>query len=112
MEIKGRTLKLTGHATVVLERRYLLKNEKGVVIETPLQLFERVARAVSEVELRDKGKWFDKFSEIMTERRFLPNSPTLMNAGKRAGQLSACFVLPVGDSLDSIFDSVKFAAKI
>ncbi len=112
MEKKGRGLQLTDHAALVLERRYLLKNERGEVIETPLQLFERVARAVSEVELWDKAGWFDKFLEIMMERRFLPNSPTLMNAGKKSGQLAACFVLPIGDSLDSIFDSLKFAAKI
>ena len=98
---------LTANALTVLESRYLLRDEQGKVIETPTQLFERVAQAIAEPEKRDKALWAEKFYELMASRRFLPNSPTLMNAGKKGGQLSACYVLPIEDSLESIFDSLK-----
>lgn len=109
--------KLTPNAKVVLEKRYLLKDDAGRVIETPGELFARVAKAVASQEGRSnegrsKSEWFERFYELMASLRFLPNSPTLMNAGKSKGQLSACFVLPIEDSLDSIFETLKSAAKI
>lgn len=110
-------LKLPLNALKVLERRYLLKDEEGKVIETPLQLFRRVAKGIAESELLYKNeKWREEvekeFFDLMTNFEFLPNSPTLMNAGTSLGQLAACFVLPVEDSLDKIFEAVKYAALI
>lgn len=110
--------KLRESALIVLRQRYLLKNEKNEVIETPEELFERVAKAVASAEANfSKGssrveEYTEKFYELMVNLDFLPNSPTLMNAGCPLGQLSACFVLPVEDSLDSIFETLKFAALI
>jgi ribonucleoside-diphosphate reductase alpha chain len=103
---------LTPNAIKVLEKRYLFRGDDGKFIETPLNLMERVAEAVASSEPKQRSGWGEKFLNIMVSRRFLPNSPTLMNAGRKNGQLSACFVLPVGDSLDSIFDTLKYAAKI
>lgn len=100
-------LKLSVNAIHVLERRYLLKDEDGNVIETPSQLFRRVAKAAA---MNPKEE--EEFFKVMTRLEFLPNSPTLMNAGTRIGQLSACFVIPVEDSLKSIFDAVKHMAII
>lgn len=112
---KGK-INLTENARVVLEKRYLIKDENGKVIETPEELMERVARAVAKAESKypgaDPDKWAEKFYDIMAELKFLPNSPTLMNAGRELGQLSACFVLPVEDSMEGIFDSIKYAALI
>lgn len=112
---KGK-INLTENAKVVLEKRYLIKDENGKVIETPEGLMERVARAVAKAESKypgaDTEKWAEKFYDIMAELKFLPNSPTLMNAGRELGQLSACFVLPVEDSMEGIFDSIKYAALI
>ncbi|WP_059033236.1 vitamin B12-dependent ribonucleotide reductase [Tepidanaerobacter syntrophicus] len=109
-------MNLTENARVVLEKRYLIKDENGKVIETPEELMERVARAVAKAESKypgaDPDKWAEKFYDIMAELKFLPNSPTLMNAGRELGQLSACFVLPVEDSMEGIFDSIKYAALI
>ena len=111
-------LSLTPNAHKVLERRYLTKNENGNLIEDPEGLFRRVAGAIARADLRyGKSKeevkaLEDEFYRLMTSLEFLPNSPTLMNAGKKLGQLSACFVLPVGDSMESIFDAVKYAAII
>jgi ribonucleoside-diphosphate reductase alpha chain len=105
-------LKLTANALTVLEKRYLWRDPAGALVENPLALFERVAGAVASAEpARERRRWAARFLELMVARRFLPNSPTLMNAGRKAGQLAACFVLPVDDSLDSIFDTLKFAAK-
>ncbi len=111
-------LSLTQNALKVLEKRYLKKNEEGKVIETPEELFRRVAGHVAKADAL-YGKTADEiarveeeFYELMTSLTFLPNSPTLMNAGRRLGQLSACFVLPVEDSMESIFDAVKNAAII
>lgn len=106
-------------AVRVLEERYLLKDEDGKVIETPDEMVWRVAFAIASAEVR-WGKSREQvieqakvFYKMMAARRFLPNSPTLMNAGKGNGlQYSACFVLPVEDSLDGIFDSIKYQAKI
>jgi ribonucleoside-diphosphate reductase alpha chain len=102
----------------VLEKRYLKKDEEGKIIEVPEDLFRRVASTVAKADLR-YGKSEDdikqlekKFYDLITSFKFLPNSPTLMNAGRRLGQLSACFVLPVEDSMESIFEAVKNAALI
>jgi ribonucleoside-diphosphate reductase alpha chain len=104
---------LTENARTVLESRYLWKDDAGRVVETPRQLFERVARAIAAVEKpKARAQWEARFYEMMASRRFMPNTPTLINAGRPKGQLSACFVLPVEDSLDGIFDTLKGAAKI
>ncbi len=110
-------LKLSLNATSVLERRYLQKDGQGRVTETPSQMFRRVAKAVAVSDLRydrnaDLGKVEDRFYKVMASLEFLPNSPTLMNAGTDMGQLSACFVLPVGDSIEEIFDALKYMALI
>ena len=111
-------LGLTDNAIRVLEKRYLKKDINGKCIETPSGMFFRVAKAVASAETCF-GKTPDetetccrKFYEIMAKRYFLPNSPTLMNAGKELGQLSACFVLPVEDSLEGIFETLKYTALI
>jgi ribonucleoside-diphosphate reductase alpha chain len=108
---------LTDTALQVLEKRYLRKDNKGKVIETPEEMFRRVANAIAAAELihnpRANVKAIeDEFFKLMSGLEFLPNSPTLMNAGKKLGQLSACFVLPVDDSMESIFDAVKYTALI
>ena len=103
------------NALTVLRRRYLRKDSSGHIVETPEQLLRRVARAVSSVEARfgvDPARAEAAFFEALASLEFLPNSPTLMNAGRELGQLSACFVLPVGDSMPEIFDAVKWAAII
>lgn len=108
-------MELTENALKVLRARYLLKDENGIVIETPEEMFRRVAHNIAKAEKIYKGDsnyWEERFYEIMTSLRFLPNSPTLMNAGKSIGQLAACFVLPVEDSMKSIFDTLKNAALI
>ncbi len=111
-------LDLTQNALRVLEARYLKKNSSGEVVETPEELFERVARNVGEAERLLKGgeeavqHWTGVFYDLMAQRRFLPNSPTLMNAGRELNMLSACFVLPVEDSIEGIFDGIKHAALI
>ena len=108
-------MNLTENALKVLKARYLLKDERGEVIETPEGMFRRVARTIAAAETQYGGnaaEWEEKFYELMTSLKFLPNSPTLMNAGKEIGQLAACFVLPVDDSMHSIFDTLKNAALI
>ncbi|MBC7195177.1 MAG: ribonucleoside reductase class II, partial [Caldisericia bacterium] len=112
-----KNINLTPQAKLVLEKRYLKKNEKGEVIETPYELFERVARFIANVDRVynkevDIEKVYEEFLNMMVNLEFLPNSPTLMNAGRELGILSACFVLPVGDSLSEIFDAVKYTALI
>jgi len=110
-------LNLSGNAKTVLARRYLKKDPKGELVETPAQMFRRVARHIARAE-KNYGpaeavkRWEAQFYEIMTDLKFLPNSPTLMNAGRQLGQLAACFVLPVEDSMDGIFSSLKNAAAI
>jgi ribonucleoside-diphosphate reductase alpha chain len=109
------SIPLTPNALRVLEARYLARDERGQVVETPEELFRRVAADVAGVEERWGGEpevWSGRFYEVMTRLEFLPNSPTLMNAGRELEQLAACFVLPVDDSLDSIFETLKLAAKI
>jgi len=108
---------LTDTALHVLERRYLVKDKQGKVVEKPGELFRRVANAIALAELTyspeaDVKSVEENFYQMMADLDFLPNSPTLMNAGKKMGQLSACFVLPVEDSMDSIFDAVKYTALI
>jgi ribonucleoside-diphosphate reductase alpha chain len=110
-------LKLSLNAISVLERRYLLKDESGRVIETPSQMFRRVAKAIASIDtIYDKSASIEaveeEFYRIMANLEFLPNSPTLMNAGTNIGQLSACFVLPIGDSIEEIFDALKYMALI
>ncbi|MCL5099916.1 MAG: adenosylcobalamin-dependent ribonucleoside-diphosphate reductase [Candidatus Marsarchaeota archaeon] len=116
--IQDDDLKLPINTVIVLAARYLLKDTTGKIVETPKQLFHRVAAAIASVE-KSYGKSEEQVIEIeqsfydaMTNFRFMPNTPTLMNAGTNLGQLSACFVLPVGDSLMEIFDAVKYAALI
>jgi len=109
--------KLSPNSLNVLERRYLRRGDKGQLIETPTTLFHRVAEAVAKADIfynpqTDVKKTREEFYKIMTNLEFLPNSPTLMNAGTELGQLSACFVLPVGDSMEDIFEAVKQTALI
>ena len=108
---------ISDNARTVLEKRYLKRDETGAVIETPEELFYRVAENIASAESRfgengDVALWTEKFYNMMVDLDFLPNSPTLMNAGRELQQLSACFVLPVGDSMDDIFTSVKNTALI
>lgn len=111
-------MELTANARTVLEHRYL-RRENGRIVETPEDLFRRVARNIAGVDGEIYGKdaghvqeLEDRFYQSMTQREFLPNSPTLMNAGLPLQQLSACFVLPVEDSLEGIFETLKAAALI
>src|SRR5574337_168413 len=110
-------LRLGINAIKVLHRRYLLQDKKGGIIETPSQLFRRVANAIATIETNynqntDVKKISDQFYKMMSSQEFLPNTPTLMNAGTEVGQLSACFVIPVGDSLQEIFEAVRWTAII
>ena len=111
-------VELADNGLRVLQARYLKRDEAGRLLETPEDLFRRVAQAVAEAELRHgadptlRSEWEDRFYSLMVSGRFMPNSPTLMNAGREMGMLSACFVLPVGDSIDEIFDAIKDTALI
>lgn len=106
-------LKLTLNAITVLQKRYLLRDATGKIIETPEQMFRRVAMAVASAEKKaDQKKWEEEFFSIMKNLDFVPNTPCIVNAGTRLGQLMACFVLPVNDSIDEIFDTVKNSAII
>lgn len=109
-------VQLSHNALRVLESRYLRKDEAGH-LETPEELFRRVAHEVSQAERvwgspRYSQFWEEHFFELLSSLKFLPNSPTLMNAGARSSQLSACFVLPIEDSLENIFSTLKLAALI
>ncbi len=109
---------LSENALKVLQRRYLKKDEFGKVTETPQEMFRRVSGAIAKADRlygktdKEIKKLDDDFYGMMTSLEFLPNSPCLMNAGKDLGQLSACFVLPIEDSMDSIFESLKATAMI
>ncbi|NTV91465.1 MAG: ribonucleotide-diphosphate reductase subunit alpha, partial [Clostridiales bacterium] len=110
-------MKLSENAIKVLERRYLTKDETGKLIESPEDMFRRVAKAVAQADApyADEKQLVEienEFFEIMSNLEFLPNSPTLMNAGRPLGQLSACFVLPIEDTMEGIFDAIKSAALI
>jgi ribonucleoside-diphosphate reductase alpha chain len=110
-------INLTENAFHVLGKRYLKKDKQGEVIETPEEMFRRVAQTIASAELiydpkADVKAGEEAFYQLMANLEFLPNSPTLMNAGRELGQLSACFVIPVDDSMESIFDAVKYTALI
>ena len=110
-------IKLSVNAIKVLERRYLLRDEDGNIVETPGELFRRVARTIAGAETKfsptaDTKGLEEAFFSLMSNLEFLPNTPTLMNAGAPLGQLSACFVLPVEDSIVDIFESLKNMAII
>jgi ribonucleoside-diphosphate reductase alpha chain len=106
-------LELSENARAVLEARYLVRDDGGRLVETPDEMFRRVANNISGRGDRSfSSRWKDEFLKMMRELDFLPNSPTLMNAGTGLQQLSACFVLPVQDSIESIYDAVKWSAII
>ena len=104
---------LTPNAIAVLEDRYLMRGDDGRIADTPAELFRRVANAVAGVEQQwgataeECGRLEEDFYRLLAGRIFLPNSPTLMNAGRRLGMLSACFVLPLGDSIDEIMETAR-----
>ena len=102
---------LTENALRVLKNRYLRKDERGQVVESPRELFERVSRHVASVET-EPATWSERFFETMWTRRFMPNSPTLMNAGRPLGMLSACFVLPLEDSIADIMETARQIALV
>ena len=111
------TLELSPNAVTVLERRYLRRDGEGKVLETPVDMFARVAKTIADGEKEFKtgrvpAELAKEFQQMMTTLEFMPNSPTLMNAGRELGQLSACFVLPVGDSMEEIFEAIKQTALI
>ncbi|RLG91988.1 MAG: ribonucleotide-diphosphate reductase subunit alpha [Candidatus Hecatellales archaeon] len=117
-DLLNKPLNLSPNAIRVLEKRYLKKDENGRVIETPQEMFLRVALNVASAD-KLYGKSEDEveeiareFYDVMANLEFLPNSPTLMNAGRELQQLSACFVLPIEDSIESIFEAVKYTALI
>ncbi|HEY9060267.1 MAG TPA: vitamin B12-dependent ribonucleotide reductase [Pseudobacteroides sp.] len=110
-------MNLTDNAIKVLEKRYLIRDENGKVMENPDAMFRRVAKAVAQADVPyaspDELQSIEQeFYELMANLEFLPNSPTLMNAGRPLGQLSACFVLPIEDTMEGIFESIKNAALI
>lgn len=101
------------NAKAILEARYLLKDKKGNVIESPDAMLERVAKHVASAEKeKDRSKWQKEFMDILDTLEFLPNSPTLMNAGTGVGQLSACFLIPCEDNLSAIMEAVKQTAIV
>jgi ribonucleoside-diphosphate reductase alpha chain len=115
--VPGETPVLSENALNVLQGRYLIKDVQGKCIETPAELFSRVASLVADAEARyganssEIKQWHKQYYDLMASLKFLPNSPALMNAGRR-GMLSACFVLPVEDSIEGIFEAIKQTALI
>jgi ribonucleoside-diphosphate reductase alpha chain len=110
-------ISISENARVVLEKRYLKKDDAGEVVEKPEALFLRVAQSIAAADAifdpqSDLAKTTKRFLRLLSGMLFLPNSPTLMNAGRRLGQLAACFVLPIEDSMDSIFETIKHTAMI
>ncbi|MCX6812819.1 MAG: vitamin B12-dependent ribonucleotide reductase [Candidatus Berkelbacteria bacterium] len=108
---------ISENSRIVLERRYLKKNEKGEVVEMPRDCFLRVAKTIAEADKKydkkaDTESLTKTFYKMIANFEFMPNSPTLMNAGRELGQLSGCFVLPVGDSMEEIFNAIKYTALI
>ena len=117
MRETGVKLNISENSSRVLEKRYLKKDKDGKIIETPAEMFRRVAQNIAKADQNyarkaDLKKTEEKFYSIISKLEFLPNSPTLMNAGRELQQLSACFVLPIRDSMEGIFDSLKSAALI
>ena len=116
--LENKEINLSENAKKVLEKRYLKRDIKGNVMETPKELFERVAFTIADadktfgVNEADIKETRQKFFDMIANAYFMPNSPTLMNAGRELGQLSACFVLPVEDSLEGIFKTIKNTALI
>lgn len=111
--MENKEIRLTKNSKTILERRYLLRNDYREIIETPKELFMRVARSVALAEKEEERERYEQeFFNMMAEFEFLPNSPTLMNAGTELGMLSACFVIPVIDSIEGIFDAVKNVAVV
>jgi ribonucleoside-diphosphate reductase alpha chain len=116
VEQKEHKVDLTEHSAAVLEKRFLVRDQRGELAEDPEGLFHRVARAISSIDdmysdfLHEESE--EIFYELMTSLKFLPNSPTLMNAGTPRGQLAGCFVLPVEDSMESIFGTLRDTALI
>ncbi len=114
----GQTPLLTQNALTILRNRYLIKDHNGKCIETPAQMFSRVASTIANAEAKygatreDIKGWHRRFYDLLVSLRFLPNSPALMNASRPNGMLSACFVLPVEDSIEAIFEAVKQTALI
>ena len=111
-------INLSENAMKVLEKRYLKRDTQGNCIEKPADMFRRVADTVAKGDLKygatkdDVKKLSDRFYDAITNCQFMPNSPTLMNAGRELGQLAACFVLPIEDSLEGIFETIKNTALI
>jgi ribonucleoside-diphosphate reductase alpha chain len=117
IDVSRGELGLTRNSLEVLKRRYLKKDENGLVIESPEEMFRRVAHhvAMADILYDPEGnieETEEKFYWMMANCEFLPNSPTLMNAGRKLGQLSGCFVIPIEDSMESIFDAIKSAALV
>ncbi|MHC4475418.1 MAG: adenosylcobalamin-dependent ribonucleoside-diphosphate reductase [Planctomycetota bacterium] len=118
LPVPGEGPELSENALTVLQSRYLLKDEQGNCVETPAELFSRVAAAVAQAETKYGAArheivgWHRKFYDLVASLKFLPNSPALMNANRPSGMLSACFVLPIEDSIEAIFETIKQTALI
>lgn len=112
MSKRGVELQLTENARTILEKRYLAKDEDGRTIETPEDLFARVAHDIAKAEKKNVREWEEKFYGLMISRLFTPNSPCLANAGRPLQQLAACFVIPVEDDIEGIFGAVQHQAMV
>ncbi len=111
-KVPAKAVEFSVNALTVLERRYLMKDDEGNE-ETPEKMIRRVAKNIASAEPKSERKlWEEEFYRVMVNLEFLPNSPTLMNAGRELQQLSACFVLPIEDSMESIFNAIKYTALI